>query len=204
MDQKDKFNYYNITTWPDHGLNYWGIPKCGNTSIKYALIGRKVDYYNASDTVVWVHNIKSNEYITRNEALSNGRINVTVVRHPFDRVMSLYRDFVLRRPRHHNKGATNLEDFVYNVILDSEDSVETDIHYRSISYFIANSDRTSILVNNIFDIKDIDQFYKRFGLKNILINKNRFFSEEELSTVHKKLIFNRYKDDFRLLGYSEL
>ena len=204
MDQKRKFSYYNISTWPERGINYWGIPKCGNTSIKYALRGCRPDRYEEHDQAEWVHHKDQAEYITPDEALSNGRTNITVVRHPYDRVMSLYRDFVLRRPKNHSKGARTLENFIYNVIIESDDTIDTNLHYRSISYFIANTNRTSLLVDKVFDISNIDYVYQKYGLDNIVLNKSPVYTEDALSTVHKKLIFNRYRDDFRLLGYSEL
>ena len=104
---------YNISCWDDLGLNYWGITKCGNTSIKYALIessGRLIDQLIKSDAHgadSWVHSENHIKYIDLDTALSNGNRNFAVTRNPYDRFISMYKD-TQRRHGHFFKSKRNI------------------------------------------------------------------------------------------------
>jgi hypothetical protein len=85
-------------------FNFWGIPKNANTSIKIALIDNnsnkpKIEStyfrrYGVVKTIQykeierWVHEADASNYITKDEAISNGEFNFTVLRDPIDRFKS--------------------------------------------------------------------------------------------------------------------
>ena len=54
---------YNISKWADLKINFWGIPKCGNTSVKYALLKKSGVDGKKDDVMKWVHNHNAAVYI---------------------------------------------------------------------------------------------------------------------------------------------
>lgn len=88
---------YNITSFHNLRVNYWGIPKCANTTMKFVLLRaddpqlfRRHNRGNEKDESFgkWAHH--KCRYITPEQAKRNGFKNFTVVREPVDRFQSMY------------------------------------------------------------------------------------------------------------------
>lgn len=98
--------HYNINCFNSLGLNYWGFPKSGNTSLKYYLLRANdidrfedlLETHDENDDIKrWVHSRSVMTYIDPETAESNGNLNIAAVRHPVSRFLSMYNDFVHKR-----------------------------------------------------------------------------------------------------------
>lgn len=195
---------YNLTTYPKLGLNYWGVPKCGNTSVKFVLLQASgVD--TQSQGHAWVHQPDVNQYITPEQALINSYINFATIRHPYNRVKSLYKDFAHTRPEIGiKKGVdkthlTNIDYFVDQCIVDTTDN--DNVHVRSISYFLFDENNKA-LVDNIFDIETQHQNLEKFLNVDIVKMNANHSNDIELSDANKEKIYKRYQCDFDNFGYK--
>ena len=195
---------FNITQWNDLGLNYWGIPKCGNTSVKYALL-EKVNIANSdhSDTQQWVHNLDIAEYISRETAKKNGNANFATIRNPYERVKSLYKDFGIRRAdtkimkdveSHRLK---DLDYFLEHYIKQSTDA--NNIHLRSLSYFLVKDG--NVLIDNVIDINNINNFLSKYYITVPVLNTTQDL-DIEFTDKQKQIIYSRYHQDFEIFGYD--
>ena len=192
---------YNISVWPTKKVNFWGVTKCGNTSVKTALIGDKKmissDMYSVN---VNAHNPCYARYVNKNTALTNNNRNFTLVRNPYDRCLSMYKDFVLKRPnhriKHHNVSRINMtfDDFLQQILTNIED----DVHTRSQTSFLLHNG--VLAVNNIFKLENIKPLESFLDIKLPHLNKTK--GNVHLSDTHKVLIYEKYKKDFDYLGYS--
>lgn len=190
---------FNITVWHNREINFWGIPKCANTSVKYALLGANTKRETSIGKAV--HNFRYSKYISKTQAFQNRYTNITVTRHPFARVLSLYQDFVIRRPNSLTKKCKNFDDFIDNVILKTDDTMNTNIHFRSQCYFVALPNYNGLFPIDVFDITEVDQLFHKYKLNPVKINVTDRCGVE-LTQEQKDKIFERYKFDFQLLNYS--
>lgn len=194
MNQEKIKLTYNISRWPELGLNFWGITKAGNTSIKYLLHQRSGTSMRFDDDKNrWVHHIKNTQYITPEEAAQNGFVNFTVTRNPYDRFLSMFKD-VLRRSGlmglPHCKTQEQFVDF-----LENTPDEKRNIHFRSQCYFLKSSDILHI------DIKDTEKLSSFFQCE--IPHKN---SIEESIHIENKLrdrVYLLYSNDFEKLGYEK-
>lgn len=166
---------YSICTIGD--ANFWAIPKCGNTTIKYLMLqkyGLAVTSDVNDEIYKWVHSESRMRYITPDEANSNGKYNFTFVRNKVDRFVSLYKDFCIRRkdiPEIY--GLSPHELLQYLLVNRNERSLN--IHCRSISYFLEQ------FTGDIFRIED----YKEDRLN--YINQELNISSELKELVENEL-----------------
>lgn len=183
---------YNISVWDQYQLNYWAIPKCANTSIKVALSGYNADPNKPGHKVKWVHNPDNVTYVSRDTALNNGYKNFTVIRHPYDRVVSLYKDFGLRRPW-----------FESNPTVDSfidQARTRIDPHTKSMSDYLYDNDQ--LLVDEVVMLDDALEYLKQYGLKLKVFNKTDILTVN-LTDSQKQKIFDWYAQDFDKFGFKQ-
>lgn len=191
---------YNITAWPLRKVNYWGIPKCGNTAIKYALMKPNIQRIvtNPNDANDWIHSEGLAEYITPEIAMSNGFVNFTVIRDPILRTISTYNDFFDKRKGrfHYDSSVITFENFV-DYLLKVDDSEQTDIHFRSQISFIRPCIKT-ILIGKL---ERIDEFFKMFvppvELQIMHVTEGPIYPENVHSAVSDKIL-RRYNEDYML------
>ncbi|MDB3929734.1 tetratricopeptide repeat protein [Paracoccaceae bacterium] len=177
-------------------LNYWAIPKCGNTSIKRFLLqklnpvildGLK-DFENVN---VLVHKHHCFEYLTPLGALSNGKMNFTFVRDPLERFISFYKDFCLKR---RNPALSEYHKINIDSALDllewqfkNKQELEINPHLRSQNYYLKRFE------GHIFKIIEFD---------SVRVNTT---SEMPAINLSEKQIFRIkeiYKDDFQYLNQT--
>ena len=192
---------YNISQWNDLGLNYWGIPKCMNTAIKLALFQKcgkfddvQIDPY---DIGVDYHKEKLISYIDPKTALNNNNINFTVIRHPYERSISLYKDFSLRRKDGSIEQHKNIDQFIAYLGTTND---QQNIHLRSQCYFICDNDRIHSTMN-VHDERTIHDFLRPLGIKIQVINKTQELNIT-LTEKQKQIIQKRYRKDFDVLGFN--
>jgi len=192
---------YNISCYDELGLNFWGIPKNGNTAVKLALLQKigKIEkkQVHPNDIGVEYHKEHLIPYIDPNTAINNGNLNFTVIRHPYERVLSLYKDFGLRRKQSSIQQHKELDDFI-SYIESTNDS--QDIHLRSQSYFICN-DKGEIQPSVVCNLINIHQFLYTRSIDLQIINKTTPI-DITLNQKQKQAIQNRYKKDFEWLGFN--
>lgn len=204
QNQKKLKQQYNITTWPNKKLNFWGITKCANTSIKYALLENidiKDDITHPNNHI---HNPNNVRYISKEEALQNRFVNFSITRNPYDRCISLYKDFILKRNDIKLKGVkidresiNSFDKFVETMLCN--ENVRKEIHFRTQSSFL--SFNSNICVDNIFDMydtKNIENF-----IKTPLTTLNKSPGDITLNKKNKEIIFRLYEEDFKNLGYAK-
>jgi hypothetical protein len=182
-------------------LNYWGIPKSGNTSLKICLlkstdkrISRTGDIYQA-----WAHSEDNIKYITKEEAIENGYLNFTVVRDPYTRFESMLKD-IKRRNGQFFKGKKieTIEDF-FNYLEKTEDN-KRNVHFRSQSYFITKDNKLAL--ENVFKLENTEEIEHFINLK--LEKYNSIFSNiTQFTGIEKERIYKIYKNDFKILGYNK-
>lgn len=119
-----KLKKHHITAWPELNVNFWTVTKNGNTSVKSHL-------KNLSHTV-------NLNFISIEEAMSNNMINFAIIRNPYDRFLSMYKDLVLtypekgiRRGLTENMSLDDLLDFI-----GQRSDYTRDIHFKSQSAFL--------------------------------------------------------------------
>jgi len=190
IDLKGKFN---ITTWPNLKINFWGIPKCGNTSMKYALLVNSGIDGKKDEVMKWVHNHGGAKYIDTKTARNNGFQNVTITRNPYDRFVSMYKD-VLRRPQMFKLNSVKSVDSFLKVL--SNKSVK-DMHFKTQCEFIAIDN--TIIPDIVLDLDTLDE-----NFMNLNIQKYNFINKEVILTAEQKQkVYELYRQDFELLGYHE-
>lgn len=190
-----KYKKLNISEWNDWGLNFWGITKCGNTSIKKLLL--KNNEKTIDDKAYRkFHAATHIKYINISTALNNNNINFTLVRNPYDRFTSMYKDLVLKRPDlpikcKYRTGRQNLsiDDFIKDIILLSED-----IHIKPQSSFLKGANNIQI-----FKLEEINKLEKFLNAKIPLLNKSD--GKIELTAAQKEVIFDKYQEDFEQFNY---
>lgn len=200
---------YFITTYPYFKLNYWAIPKCGNTAIKFSLMNPTVPSNYNTDSIYKkmksMHNVKNIKTIDITEAQRNQFINFTVTRHPYNRVLSLFKDFGVRRPW---KGAfsgkqVTLDRFIKLLCIEwCDDSVVKNHHAFSQNYYVTDLQNCNLLVDKVIDINNLDSFLLSKGIVPKMFNKSQPL-DIKLKDNHKELIYERYKDDFRMFNYTK-
>lgn len=136
---------------PAHDVIFMLIPKAANTSTKMAIlsalgIGKDADPVNRrlfEATNRGVMRKQTKQFCRR----ADGTLKITIVRHPFDRVLSLYHNKVgpSRTQDGHmafvHEGITlgcSLDEFVDHVC--AKPDTEAEQHYRSQTFDLADSD----------------------------------------------------------------
>lgn len=183
---------YNISVWDEYQLNYWAIPKCANTAIKVALSRFDANPNKPGSKVKWVHNPDNVNYVSRDMALNNGYKNFTVIRHPYDRVISLYKDFGIRRPWFSPNIA--IDDFIMRA------QNKQDPHTRSMSNYLFKQDQ--LLVDDVVLLDNAQDYLKQYKLTLNVFNTTGP-TDIVLTDLQKELIYNWYREDFKRFGFDE-
>ncbi len=205
MNQNELKKRFNITQWSSVGINFWGVPKCANTSLKYALLKANniTVPFDPSGVYKRLHSPQYCYYISPDYALTNSLTNVTVIRHPYERVISLYTDFGQKRTQFFRESYTgiSMSEFLNRIILCSDDTVNTNIHLRSISSFLVRDN--VILPDIIYSIDSVPCLFKRFGLDTTYINQNTSADTTSgLTPTEKQCVYEHYCQDFIMFGFN--
>ncbi|WP_308374742.1 sulfotransferase family 2 domain-containing protein [Pseudoalteromonas piscicida] len=181
------------------GVLFIHVPKAAGMSITTALYNREVGHYKLRD-------YESYECTT-----------FSVVRNPYDRLVSAY-SFLMqggisryRGDRYISsylqKNYKNFEDFVINYI--ANERYGEYIHFVPQVEFLKGSDG-EIRIDYIAKLEtlndDLKKFKRKFGIdiESIHINGSKRDSYERYYTPKlKAVVYEKYKDDFELLGYEK-
>jgi hypothetical protein len=193
---------YNISQWDKLKINYWGIPKSGNTSVKYALLKTcNKSIQNIDDTSIWVHENNLAVYIDQITAAKNGYTNITVTRNPYERAISMYKDTIRRKDtifatHHKNHNISSFDSFL-DILINQPDD-KRNLHFKTQTYFITKDSK--LLVDEVYDLNDIPKINKRLGIS--IPHINNINGEIELTGEQIKKINIIYEADFRILKYN--
>lgn len=191
-------NNYNITTWPGLELNYWSIIKCANSSIKvhlHELSGNKL----ANEFKDYRINKKSlSKYISAEIALSNGLINFSITRNPYDRFLSAWRDLCIKRPQRGIKANIDVKwsplQLAEFCLVKSDQ--ELDVHFRSQDWFVDQK------VEHIFQLENLSrQWCLDIPILTHHAHKSSDLVDVKLCSEAKKLVKERYSVDFERFNY---
>ena len=181
---------YSLSTFPKKGVNYVCIPKCGTTTMLHYLL----DQPPFGD--VELHSERHVKYISPEEANANGLTTFATIRHPFDRVLSMYKDQNKRGIGGTNK--MSLDAFVRMVYTNNDEKLN--LHFRTMNYFLAPLKNVKLIRLEIMhcnewlkDILNIEEF-KKFNVSEL---------DVELSDNQKKMITERYEKDFQYLRETD-
>lgn len=193
---------YNISQWDNLKINYWGITKSGNTSVKYALLKKcNKNIKNIDDASMWVHENNLAVYIDQLTASKNGYKNIAVTRNPYERAISMYKDLIRRRDtifatHHNNHNITSFDSFL-DILINQPDE-KRNLHFKTQTYFITKDSR--LLVDEVYDLNDIPKLNKHLGIDIPHINSIK--GKMELTEEQIKKINIIYEADFRILKYK--
>lgn len=178
---------YNIVQVSELGLNYWAIPKVGNTSIKAAILkAGGVSYDNEQG----VHHHSKLTYISPVTAMSNGLRNLSVVRDPYDRFVSMFADTV-RRPRTFGfRDSPSLADLQRHI--ESRPDNKRNVHYRSQHYFITHF---GVVIPKILHLSESEQISAAFGIDIPHLNRTTIDQTADHDWVKRV-----YEQDYNILG----
>jgi len=128
----------NVTAWPSLGINFWGITKCANTTIKihFWQLENKSSFLLSKSTKI--HSPQYSNYLTYMEAKRNKYVNFTVTRHPYSRFISMYNYLIHAIPKRGETAGlsrTMTIDEVLDYIETTPDD-KRDVHLRSQNSFI--------------------------------------------------------------------
>jgi len=173
---------YSIASIED--INFWALPKCGNTTIKYKLLElynpQIINEYSSDNVDEWVHGTKLMDYITSFDAMSNGKYNFTFVRNPIDRFVSMYKDFCCTRNIIQSVHGLSIDGFIGYLENILKDEINANIHFRKQSYFLEHFN------GDIFDIDDYTS--EKHNVRTMKI---------ELNTKQEERIKYLYSDDYK-------
>jgi len=187
----------NITQWNNLKVNYWGITKCANSTIKTHLweLENKQQYVSTKD--ISIHGVDNLVRLTSKEALQSSNINFTVVRNPYSRFTSQYRDLVLSRKKVGRRA--HIEDMTINQVLDfliTTCDNQRDVHLKSQCAFVNHNTVKVIHLENL-DKEWFFDFPPPSFKKNITPNQEKIVLTKE----QKDCIYRIYENDFLRFGY---
>lgn len=188
-----------ITSFPRLGVNYWGITKCASTSMKHHLLEQELGRRTTFRQPTAIHAKIAGYYISREDGLSNGRVNFTVTRHPVSRALSAWRDLCHTRPERGIAAGIDpswsFRDLM--TFVAERDDDDLDVHFRSQSWFI-----TAPLEHEI-DQKELNPCWPfEFAAPTVAPMHESVKSDTRLHDDVLALIAARYAADFRRFGYD--
>ena len=207
MKKLDPDRWQNIVWYPELNVNYFAVTKAVCTAMMASL--GKIDIID-SNSSRYDYIYDSLTFITKEYAQTNGCKNISVIRHPYNRVISLYKHFVLKDPSRVKELQTGLEvndlkdvdDFVAKVIPHFP-AKNANHHLKSINYFLGDK-KGNVVPDLIFKIEEdkekIKIFLASLGCDFKVANTSSF--NVELSNESKDIIFERYQKDFNLFKFE--
>ena len=189
---------HNITEWERWELNYVGIPKCGNTMFKWYLLGCPTIKV-LGDSNAEIHQEHRARYITPEQANANGFQTVALIRNPLERVFSMWKDFHGKRNGLLGQRDMSFYDFVTQVVVPSDDTENTNVHLRSMHYFIKDIKNPTLVLIDDLNYQDGLWLRKMFGIDKF----EKLHTTQELQaptedTEIGALIIKRYPEDWEL------
>lgn len=199
----------NIVKCDSKRFNYWGIPKAGNTSMKYAILTldndpgtlREMQRYTRTGPIgkgrlfpkAWVHT--ACRYVDWDTALEDDYENISVIRSPMARFISVYKDIHRRGPLYFGL-AGDLPVSVDELLdyIEGTPSEFLDIHLKPQIDYILGQD--GVLVDRIFNLTNPKPLEAYLGVA--LPHLNTIDQSVHLSNKQIEKLQQIYKGDVEL------
>ncbi len=206
----DKSKFFNITQYPDYNLNYWAVPKCGCTAMKAALVKQKI-FDERDVNYNYVHHHLHLTYILPEYAETNGLFNFSVIRHPYRRLLALYKHFAIRDTQRCleldstiNLARVHNLTYFLEYLLEDRDLDTCNHHFQPIYRFLCDQNYR-IIPELIYDFDEdlynIKHFLNVHGCTLEKANVSNI--DVTLNRTQKSLIAKYYWNDFNLFNYEE-
>ena len=196
----------NITSWEKLNVNYWGIPKSGNSSVKKKLIESSTDIHEVDDSIHTYdhhiyHSIAVCKYITKKEAISNGFTNFTLVRNPYNRFISMFKDLKRTGTDYFSikeKNVNTVDNLLH--FIENTETSNLNYHFRSQSSFVFVNGK--IAAEKVFKLEEMKklELFLNLGKFDIV---NKIDADIVLTEKQKEKIYDIYHKDFKLFGYKK-
>ena len=200
----------NVSSYRRHKLNFFAVNKCCGTAIKAALLQEKIKNPTAL-RYDYVYDHEDAVYITKEYAsmMSDEWLNFSVIRHPYIRFMSLYKHFIIRDPLRRKELHPHLQqhgglDYFSDFLFDNTDNLTCNHHMKSICSFLM--DKNAVIIPDIVfrfeeEYDTIIDFLNSYGCELQKANVSNI--KIEMSSYTKKLIKERYAQDFETFNFEE-
>ncbi len=186
-----------------HKCAYFAIQKTGCSSIKSIFYARGI-YPERINIKEKIKGIFKNRSIVKNK----GYFKFTVVRNPWDRLFSLYKDYTTNKKKaEHVAGfkGDSFESFVKHICKIPD--WRSNRHFKS-QYLTVTDIQGNVIVDGVAHFerygKEVGMILKKAGLSNSVPHKNRIFDvdyKKYYNNKTKRLVENRYKKDIKIFGY---
>lgn len=198
----------NITTWPELGINYWGINKNATSTFinHFSFLCGVINYEQLyiSGGQYGKKKINRDRYISSTTAFSNGLINFAIVRDPYYRFESCYKHFKYPLSYQQERGSRKAKfestwsanDFLQHIhkkLCKGEKSGNK--HFWRQTTFINSADYMDIIIKL--------EHYKTqwpFSFAPPAFNVNCSQKTEKIE-YQRSLVNKIYKSDFKTFNY---
>lgn len=198
----------NITCWPELGVNYWGINKNATSTIITHFTKLVYNDQSMLGDVELGQSAKkylSQRYIDKSEALRNGYVNFTIVRNPYDRFESCFKQFKYPKYEVHSLSASkarfnpdwSADDFL-NFIEKKfvEKRSIGNKHYRKQSWFVPNPN----FLQHVIKLEKLNNHWPfDFPAPEF---KSNFQPSMEIN-YNKEKFYKLFKEDFDNFKYTK-
>lgn len=199
----------NITTWPELGINFWGINKNASSSFRTHFMAT---VHNDNSIITKSNdrelfdsaNRTMDRLITPTTAHNNQLINICIVRSPYSRFKSIYKYFQnplcslqKKAIQHSNLSKQmNIDDFIDSLAIELIAGT-VNKHACPQHYFIDS-------ITKIDHVVKLEQLETTWPISSSLlptytVNQNKM--NIILNNKQKNLINHLYKDDFKIFKY---
>jgi len=190
-------------------LNYWSITKCASTTMRlhFKNINLHPNKRAPDNKIIRKFNNSGHlglqtavDQIKVEKAIGNGYRNIAFTRHPYERFLSAYNDLFVKRRERGEKAFKKFKDLktpiqVANECFNLTDK-ELDIHFKPMHTFLRDE-------VEVFDLKRVLQnWHFNFEKPNYQLHTTQNNKNVLLVPELKDLIYRRYREDFKLYGYS--
>mgnify|MGYP001307073017 CR=1 FL=1 len=190
--------------WKKNNVIFVHVPKAAGVSVNNAIYGRPLGHFYAKD----IKEICP--------YLFEDLFTFSVVRHPIERLYSAYNfsrkggTKIMKMHRHdyysNHSDFKTFEKFVHNW-LSKRELAKLDGVFRPQFLYLFN-DKEKLLVDKFYKLENIEQYYeeisknigKPFSLGHENSSENKVL---DISNDLKQSIYELYRKDFELLGYSK-
>lgn len=197
----------NITHWPEIGINYWAINKVATSSLMAYFVNKTSklnlkDLNDNNDQQAKIIAKKEKRFITREIAYSNGCKNLTVVRNPYDRLVSCFRMFKYPLNETQKSGAGKARfdpDWNEDQFLDfieQQFSLNTrgNKHYAKQITFVPEVKKMDYIIK-------LEEIFFQWPFSDDLPKFVFNSSKKEKVCLDAERVKELYSEDYRIFGY---